>query len=519
MPRERSAVVALVALALVLLAGGALAHGNGTRVARASADTPVLEFELSPTWTLLEWTGPGGVYIEDALREGGLLETVVVVYHWDEFTRTWLAFFPSLGNVPGLKTLTAFEWGETYWIAVTEPVTWIIETPPPPATEQEAAESLAKLLRWFGTQPGDRRLDLSELLVDLWLLDASLASDVAMLAWVVDLRSQNEGLLRGLIEIAMTDIEAGRRVARSAWLADGLTNDEWSAFSALVDIASADPRLARVVTGTPWFAADWGEHAWRTLIDLEGLASRDPQLGRWVASLPWFTDGVAADESWMIFTLSNLASTDAELARWVARLPWFTDGATEDDVETLHRLNDIASADPEVAETVANLPWKGNLGAHLARSLGLLAIRGQETLGQVTGQPWFKDGLTREEAAFVVTLGGEPARNEQFVTKLLKGHYTQSKTVSLPLAGDVNIWVFQSTPFGSEEDFPTLIASYLRQIEGFMASRFPTNDVIVLIDDSQKDSGNTVLPIFLCTPRACTLSPMLESFTRKTDRS
>ena len=52
---------------------------------------------------------------------------MLVVYHWDEATAAWLAYFPGLEDVPGLNTLTAFSRGRTYWIAVTTPLTWTIE--------------------------------------------------------------------------------------------------------------------------------------------------------------------------------------------------------------------------------------------------------------------------------------------------------------------------------------------------------------------------------------------------------
>ena len=481
--------VLLFVVTLMLLVGGATAHGNGTRVARATADTPVLEFELSPTWTHLEWTGPGGVYIDDALREGGLLEKVVVVYHWDEFTRIWLAFFPSLGNVPGLNSLTAFEWGETYWIAVTEPVTWIIETPPPPATEQEAAVQLARLLPWFGTHSGARYPGLSEVFIDLWIRDTRLANDVASITWVRDLSRHHEVLLRGLIEVAAIDREVGRQLAGSAWITDDVTGDEWTGLMALYRIAGRDIALAATVTGAQWFADDLSPNEWSTLLSLESILARDLGLAREVANLSWFTDGITEAEQSLIVAMSDMVSTDPELARWVVGLPWFTDAVTGGEWLRVSNLNKIAAQDLELARSLADLRLAGDLSSHLLRSLGQLADLGSSTLAQVAGQPWFQDGLDEGEAALVVTLGTEANRNGESFTTLLRSHYIQSKAVSLPLTGNVNIWVFQSTPFSSEEDFPSFIADSLYYLEGFMESQLPTNSVIVLLRVSPQDSG------------------------------
>ena len=78
-----------------------------------------------------------------------------------------------------------------------------------------------------------------------------------------------------------------------------------------------------------------------------------------------------------------------------------------------------------------------------------------------------------------------------FFEALLEGRYTQSKTVSLPLAGEVGIWVFQSAPFSSGEDTPTLIEELVRSVEEFVGAPLPTTDVIVLIEGYPPDMGGS----------------------------
>ena len=104
------------------------ADGSRERVYRVTIEMPAEELELSPTWTSVEWPGVDGAAVSDALGEGGIADDVVVIYHRDETTGIWLAYFPDLVDVPGLNTLTTLTTGETYWIAVSEPVTWTVET-------------------------------------------------------------------------------------------------------------------------------------------------------------------------------------------------------------------------------------------------------------------------------------------------------------------------------------------------------------------------------------------------------
>ena len=106
------------------------ADGSRTKTYRVTFDLPPQAIALTPVWTSIEWPGSDGIAIADALRDGGLADTVIVVYHWHEDARTWLAFFPGLEDVPGLNSLATLSHGATYWVAVSEAVSWTI--PPPP---------------------------------------------------------------------------------------------------------------------------------------------------------------------------------------------------------------------------------------------------------------------------------------------------------------------------------------------------------------------------------------------------
>ena len=112
------------------------ADGSRTKTYRVAFEQPPAELALSPTWTSFQWPGAGGTAMADALREGGITDRVLVIYQWDEAAQTWKGFFPGLEDVPGLNTLTTFTAGNTYWMAVTESLTWTV-----PAGEGPGATS------------------------------------------------------------------------------------------------------------------------------------------------------------------------------------------------------------------------------------------------------------------------------------------------------------------------------------------------------------------------------------------
>ena len=86
-------------------------------------DNDGIPVELNPGWTAIEWPGIDGADIDSALRLGGVAEHVLAIYAWDESTGTWLAHFPDL-EFRDPQALSTLRYGQTYWVAVTEPVTW-----------------------------------------------------------------------------------------------------------------------------------------------------------------------------------------------------------------------------------------------------------------------------------------------------------------------------------------------------------------------------------------------------------
>ncbi len=102
------------------------ADGSREETYRVTLEPTVTELALSPTWASFEWPAADGADVADALREAGIIEEVLVIYHWHEAAQRWMGVFPGLEDVPGLNTLTTFQQGSTYWIAVTEPLPWTI---------------------------------------------------------------------------------------------------------------------------------------------------------------------------------------------------------------------------------------------------------------------------------------------------------------------------------------------------------------------------------------------------------
>lgn len=164
-------------------------------------------------------------------------------------------------------------------------------------------------------------------------------------------------------------------------------------------------------------------------------------------------------------------------------------GDLVDAGESLRDVLGIAETDHELALTAvayANAQ-EGDLGEHLLWTIRSFSALPNET-ALLTGTPWFADGLTAEEAAAIVPLrntfqnvASQDMVAPNLLPTLLESYHVQSRTVSLPLAGSVNIWVFQNVPFDEAEDVAGMVEDAVRFTEGFFGAPFPTTDVIALV--------------------------------------
>ena len=352
------------------------------------------------------------------------------------------------------------------------------------------------------------------ILYELSLQDRELARTVLQFPWVVNGVNDHEyEAIHSLADIASEDLELGRIAAGLPWFVDGVDRegDEVHALGRLGNISKDDKDLARTAINFPWVVdgvTDTDKKKWTIdghpseevgyLRLLDGITSIDLELAKRVSSLPWFGHEYFASKH----LYNIIRDTNPELVRLILSRPRFTDGITQIEEFALSDLLEISRLDIDAALYSAK-----NVGAH-AGDFDLHFISsifdimnddpGLERWGRLTSQPWFADGLDHQEIALITVLGNSLSAGpisgitdkRQLFLDFLQTHYTQTKTVSLPLAGDVNIWVFRANPFPSHEDVPSAIEDSARIAEEFTGLPFPTNDIILLIDGSIGRGGH-----------------------------
>ncbi len=378
------------------------------------------------------------------------------------------------------------------------------------------------MLPWFASPPDEAHITASELITIIWMRDSYTGETVAQMPWIVDGISGGEiAALRALAEPSYFGIELGRGVAESQWVTDGLSEGEIDLLSwALPNVASRDPDLAVLLFTPPWAMDGLDDAEWLAFDILVRSGTERPELVRLLASSPWVADGAGRTEPLMgniISYFNEIEVRDPETAMLVATAPWVVDGVGIGEARVIQYVSNYLESFPENARLLLDLPqaleglaaydrllydlapiafWDRptaltvsryadvateDMGSYLIRSLTQFAEGDLNRFDELIEQPWFADGLDGGEAALVSTLHNIFRTSPTLYYELLETHYVQSKTVSLPLAGDVNIWVVHNAPPPPGEDLLKEIADTARISEEYLGTEFPTTDIILLV--------------------------------------
>ena len=179
-----------------------------------------------------------------------------------------------------------------------------------------------------------------------------------------------------------------------------------------------------------------------------------------------------------------LARDDVSLALSAAMSPWMSDSILRYEERALSNLRDLRQLNPELARRLLGYthdPQSWPSDVLIIYGLPVLQEFDADRYDRLTRQPWFVDGLDREERVFVNALFVAGIGERFLFDQLLSSHHRQSAIVSLPLAGRVRLTAFQPQAFPDGEDLLGQIEQAMRGAEQFMRVPFPTTDVVILL--------------------------------------
>jgi hypothetical protein len=257
-----------------------------------------------------------------------------------------------------------------------------------------------------------------------------------------------------------------------------------------------DQPLAASVASFPWVLDGVTVGEAKSLDHLAYIASRDVSLAKTAVSFPWAGDGITDAEQKAMQNFAALASRSLPLARTAIRFPWVADGIAEGEWSALSRLASLAASDLPMANRLANMPFlTTSFEPHDGWALYYLAdlrTRFPDEHTLLVKQGWFLDGLSDDEAALVNVLGYQVRISLDEFRKLAVAHFAESKIISAPLAGDIQLTVFALNPEARDSATVTQVEQAVLALESFMDVTFPQKEVILLFASPGRFTGYSV---------------------------
>ena len=206
-----------------------------------------------------------------------------------------------------------------------------------------------------------------------------------------------------------------------------------------------------------------------------------------IERLTWVRDGISGKEEAVVHHLRAIARKRTSIAQRLSGSPWLSDGITESELRFVSDIRIMALSHPEIALQVTTVPDRtGQLLESVLTSLREILEDDPSLSGKLQSQAWFRDGLTKEEAALIVVLRSASA-DEHVLQDLLEGEYVRSKKVLLPLAGEVDLFAVGRKEHELEGELERM-ASYIELQERYMVTSWPSPNVIALVE-TESDLG------------------------------
>ena len=342
-----------------------------------------------------------------------------------------------------------------------------LPTVPPPTPTADSSQRLQSSLPWF--KEGDRT-------------------------------EAQESALSALSQLISLDQDLGITVAGLPWIVDGIAEGEPEPLERLVSLARKDTSLAAAVAGLPWFLDGIVEVEQKALQNIAVLAFWDASLAKAAADLAWVADGIEGQEWASLGDLAVIAEENIPLANTIAAFPSHAGGFDQNTRFAVYYLRVLSEADAGLADGLA-------AGSFLANSIEEHDVSALTTLRDLLGYPddlallveqsWFTDGITDDEAVLVTVLSDQARIAPEEFRSLLAGHYLDSSSAILPLAGEIRLHILRLGP-PSPTDTALQRARHMTQLEDavllteqFMDIPFPQSDVILLFAEPGVGTAGT----------------------------
>lgn len=327
---------------------------------------------------------------------------------------------------------------------------------------------------------------------DATALRGDLGVQILRLPWITDGLTDSEAhFVRQLGTVgAFRDAEWTLQVTRYPWFVDGLNEMERETVASIGFRSGESSEVARAIAGLAWVRDGVSDLEADAIDSLRRIASVDAKRTLEMVTAPWLADDANYQEQQGLLYLSTFSAQDRELARTLLAQWWIIDGLTYHEQTALEKLSYVNSRQRGLSRQLAALLESGVNPSNLAmlRSLGFLATHHRQKLRVLAQTQWMQDGISPEDAAFLATIHAIYKASPNLYEEMVNARFVETGTVSLPLSGNVRLWVFPNAPVRQPAEVVRAMADGATALERLTLNPLPTHDIILAVINRDPDA-------------------------------
>ena len=296
------------------------------------------------------------------------------------------------------------------------------------------------------------------------------------------------------------------------WLADLVTFEEQTVLVRLrrilrfeqVEERAHREILQESILAFEWLRGDVGKTESSSLYAIElMLRNYDSVSADFIVTIltkPWLKDGMESRERDLLMAYTGFVERgldlNASFRSTISSYPWLDDNITAAEsafLITLLHLSRQYAADPTFHPTLVELAalpeFQDEIDQFDTTVINLLLSRQLLSQPEIVALDVFSDGPTDDDLYYLVALGAAKIRSEHQFRDLLENHHIASRTLSMPLAGEIELAVVRHTLFPDDDPTLDLMEDIATHLEEFMQVPFPLGNALILIMEASEQAG------------------------------
>ena len=266
------------------------------------------------------------------------------------------------------------------------------------------------------------------------------------------------------------------------WVLDGITEPESQKIQELIWAGLHSPDVLRFAVQSAWVVDGLSDDERQVVAYLWMVTFKDEAVGRWLLGLP-FIEEVTPENARGAAILVRTGLLGRPLAETVIETWWIVDGLDDREIAMVDSLHLIANKDQETALRILDMPFLTTI--ETSDMLAMRSLSRIRDIRQLMSHPILSEGITDTWAKRIAVVYEHSNARHILLDPAIE--LVTERRVTLPLTGEATIALISRS--SKSEQVLDIMESAIRHHESFMMAPFPIDYIILVLEGPEFGAG------------------------------